>query len=306
MPSTTFRPLRRRGPRSDASPRGDPDRAPSVVPQSRGYRSEDSASREALVIRLSRSVAWAEKEVQMGKTGVRRGVIPRLLPRVAPVVQPSGPFGGTAAADAPRSDAFRSTPPGSSGACHPTPLLASRLQHHADFWDRWCQQGFSVPDIVRYGTRLDFEKSPPTTTTLSPVQPPQPCSGSRLVHRGPGPPGQGCGVGDEGPLLPWLLQPHILLGSLEQGSQLTRQVVPDCALLTQPGLVSSPVRAPDGSTTQAPKVGSPPVAPDREGLSQEPHFLQASRFTIVYFLRERGFSEDVINKMSRPLLYDSK
>jgi hypothetical protein len=88
---------------------------------------------------------------------------------------------------------------------------------------------------------------------------------------------------------------------LEQGSQLPGQVVPDCALLAQPGMVSSPVGVPNGSPTQAPGMGSSAVAPDREGLSADPRFLQASRLeTIGYFLRERGFSADVTKKMSRP------
>jgi hypothetical protein len=70
-------------------------------------------------------------------------------------------------------------------------------------------------------------------------------------------------------------------------SSRVRLCLHDCALMPQPGLVSSPVGAPDGSPMQAPRMGSPPVAPDR---------LE----TIGYFLRERGFSEDFINKISWP------
>jgi hypothetical protein len=61
---------------------------------------------------------------------------------------------------------------------------------------------------------------------------------------------------------------------LEQDSQLLRQVVPDCAMLAQPGQVSSPVGALDGSPTQAPRMGSPAVAPNGEGLSRDHLFLQ--------------------------------
>jgi hypothetical protein len=75
-------------------------------------------------------------------------------------------------AGAPRSDSLKSTPPGLSGGAPPDSVVGGKLQYHADFWDRWCQKGSSVLDIVRYGARLDFEKSPPTTTTPSPVQTP--------------------------------------------------------------------------------------------------------------------------------------
>jgi hypothetical protein len=84
----------------------------------------------------------------------------------------SRPFGEAAAAVAPRSDSLMSTPPELSGGAPPDSVVGGRLQRHADFWYRWCQKGSSVLDIVRYGARLEFEKSPLTTTTPSPVQTP--------------------------------------------------------------------------------------------------------------------------------------
>jgi hypothetical protein len=107
----------------------------------------------------------------VGRTGVTRGAgPPPPLLGAAPVTPPSGPFEEAAAAGAPRSDSLKSTPPGLSGGAPPDSVVAGRLHYHAYFWNCWCQKGFSVPDIVRYGACLDFEKSLPTTTTPSPVQ----------------------------------------------------------------------------------------------------------------------------------------
>jgi hypothetical protein len=117
--------------------------------------------------------ARTKSSVQVGKkTGVGREAGPPPLLRAAPVPPPSGPFREAAAAGAPKSYSLKSTSPGLSGGVPPDSVVGGRLQRHTDFWDRWCQKGSSVPDIVRYGARLDFEKSPPTTTSPSPVQTP--------------------------------------------------------------------------------------------------------------------------------------
>ena len=53
------------------------------------------------------------------------------------------------------------------------PVVGGRLRHFADFWDRWCPAGSPVPDMIRYGVKLDFSHLPPTTQFPNPVQPPR-------------------------------------------------------------------------------------------------------------------------------------
>jgi len=45
--------------------------------------------------------------------------------------------------------------------CPSMPVVGGRLRHFADFWVHWCPQGFPVPNIMRYGVKLDFKHLPP-------------------------------------------------------------------------------------------------------------------------------------------------
>jgi hypothetical protein len=70
----------------------------------------------------------------------------------------------------------------------------------------------------------------------------------------------------------------------------------DRTLLVQPSMVLNSTRVVDRPPQEAPRVGSPPLAPFRESLPQRPFFLQASRLeTIRCLLRARQFSEDAIS-----------
>ena len=88
---------------------------------------------------------------------------------------------------------------------------------------------------------------------------------------------------------------------LEQSGQLQGQSDSDCTVLAQSGVVPSVAGAPSGPPTQNSPVVSSAVAPDCDDLSRKSRFLQASRLEIIgVFLRKRGFSEDVVQRMSQP------
>jgi hypothetical protein len=166
------------GPRPVASPRGSPERALSAAP-SLG----DTVARTPPLLRDARiptralgGSARTRSSNQVGRTGVIRGAgPPPPLIRAAPVTPPSGPFREATAAGAPRSDSLKSTPPGLLGGMPPDSVVGGRLQRHTDFWDRWCQKGSSVPDIVHYGARL---LRPPRLQ----FRPHRPNAGSRPPH----------------------------------------------------------------------------------------------------------------------------
>jgi hypothetical protein len=55
----------------------------------------------------------------------------------------------------------------------------------------------------------------------------------------------------------------------------------DRTLLAQPSMISNSTRIVDRPPQEAPRVGSPPLAPFRVSLPQLPFFLQASRLETI-------------------------
>jgi hypothetical protein len=94
-------------------------------------------------------------------------------------------------------------------------------------------------------------------------------------------------------------------GSAEQGDDGQGSPMSDRTLLAQPSMVSNSTRVIDRPPQEAPRVGSPPLAPIRASLPQLPFFLQASRLeTIGCILRAKEFSEDAISCLT--LAHQSK
>jgi hypothetical protein len=82
-------------------------------------------------------------------------------------------------------------------------------------------------------------------------------------------------------------------GGAEQGDDGQGSPMSDRPLLAQPSMVSNSTRVVDSPPKEAPRVGSPPLAPFRESLPQLAFFLQASRlkFFIMKPLTWAGVGE---------------
>ena len=83
------------------------------------------------------------------------------------------PFVGAGVASHAGDFLYTSRPTLGPLGCPSMPVVGGRLRHYADFWDNWCPPGSPVPNMMRYGVKLDFKHLPPTTRAPNPVKVPR-------------------------------------------------------------------------------------------------------------------------------------